>query len=269
MNTCEICIEEECEGKRNCNCSTCKQQEICPKKLSPTIRITTKCTQSCSHCCYSCSPDKNDFMTIEIATDIKRFLNENEIKRINLMGGEFYCNDNWAEILSILISGLDSCRLVTNGDWAGLKEADEFIYEFNKYKNLNISISNDVWHKNKHVNKARDILDENGIIWNLPTDEEVEDRSIVPIGRAQFEYNWYSSFMTYCSKPERKYSFLIDEKGDIYKCPFGIWKMTDIEDPDFRGRFKFFNQTFHGQFISNCKSCQRIHHKINKDKNET
>ena len=263
MNPCDICIEEECKGEKNCNCETCKVKNECTKFLHPTIRITTKCTQSCSHCCFSCSPEKSDFMSIETAWKIRNFLNKHEINVINLMGGEFYCNPDWKEILSALIEGLGFCRLTSNGDWAGEDNYYEFINEFKRYDNLKISISKDKWHTNKNVDKAEELLKLNNINFNITTDEETTDESVVPIGRSKWEsFNMFGMFAMYCNKPYNKYAFLIDEVGEIFKCAMGAWRFTDIEDKDFKNRFKQFNQAFYKSHIMSCTQCIRTNERM-------
>ena len=70
------------------------------KVLYPTIRITTKCTQKCRHCAFECSPERSDFMEIEEAKEISKFLRNNGITQINLMGGEFVQHPNWSTVTS-------------------------------------------------------------------------------------------------------------------------------------------------------------------------
>ena len=73
--------------------------------------LLQKCTQSCSHCCFSCSPNNNIFMSTETASKIKMFLINNNInKRINIMGGEFFCHPNWKEIIDIRVHDIDIVR---------------------------------------------------------------------------------------------------------------------------------------------------------------
>lgn len=124
MKRCDICIEEKCDGKKNCNCSECAHLKECPKKLHPTIRITNRCTQKCEHCGFSSSPTSSRMMTKEQSLLVSQFLKTNEIDYINVMGGEFFCNPEWEEVLENLISPVNIMRLVTNGDWATSPERE-------------------------------------------------------------------------------------------------------------------------------------------------
>lgn len=264
MQRCNICIEEGCGGKRNCHCEKCARIMDCNKFLKPTIRITKKCTQSCSHCCFSCSPKDTEMMSVNKARDVKKFLNSNDIEVINVMGGEFFCNPDWREILEILIPGTIRTRLVTNGDWAGDPEVPKFL---KKFSTLKVSISKDRWHTNKNVLKAVEVCVEHGINYTLATDEETSDESIVPIGRSSYDsVGFFGMFACWCHSPDHMYSFLIDEEGLIYKCSFGLWQYADVEDHlegGFDKVFKETNQRFNSVFISSCKSCHRAHSKSN------
>lgn len=65
----------------------------------------------------------------------------------------------------------------------------------------------------------------------------------------------------YCHNPANKYSFLIDEEGYIYKCPFGVWEYANVSDylnGGFSVRFKEFNKKFYDIFIISCASCIRV-----------
>lgn len=64
----------------------------------------------------------------------------------------------------------------------------------------------------------------------------------------------------YCHNPIRKYSFLIDEEGNIYKCPFGILRYAHIKDyvnGGFAQKFKEFNKRFYNIPIPSCSACFR------------
>lgn len=260
FNRCDICLEESCNGKHNCNCKNCSKASECYRFLRATIRITNKCTQECSHCCFKSSPKSNIMMTVDMAKNIAKFLANNNVVHINLMGGEFFCNPNWFEILDVLIDSVSSARLVSNGDWANNTEIkDKLSTLINKYSNkLLISISKDKYHTNKLVDTAEEFLKSINAIYNIGSDEEMSEESIVPVGRSVFELSMYGLFSCYCHNPKNMYSFLIDENGTIYKCSFGMLGYDNINaflDGGFAARFKEVNTKFYKMFTSSCKSC--------------
>ena len=259
---CDICLEETCKGSHNCHCDTCKVKDKCYRKLHATIRITNRCTQECSHCCFKSSPKSNIMMTVEKAKDITKFLKNNGVVTINLMGGEFFCNPDWFEIYSELISSVKFARLVTNGDWAnnlGVKTKLATLISLFGDK-IYFSISKDKWHTNKNVETAKEFLESAGCRVNVGTEDNTKDESIVPVGRANGKYisGIYDMFGCYCQNPENMYSFLIDEKGNIYKCSFGVLCYAYIDEyleGGFRKKFKETNSKFYSVFISSCQSC--------------
>ena len=246
------------------SCETCKVVDKCHRELSPTIRITTKCTQSCSHCCFSCSPKKEDMMTIKMATKIGKFIQKNNIGYIQIMGGEFYLNSNWVDIMDKFVLHVRQIRLVTNGDWAGNEnEAKKVISYVKEMPNIYISLSFDKWHTNQYTEKAKELCIENNIPFNIATEEKTYDENIVPVGRSELDCGFFGMFSCYCHNPFRKYSFLIDEGGDIYKCGFGIWNYANINEylkGGFSKRFKEFGEKFYDVHISSCRSCVRAYH---------
>lgn len=261
-NPCDICIEESCNGKYNCDCKNCKVAVECPKFLHATIRITNKCTQECSHCCFESSPSSKIMMSIEMARKISKFLSNNDIVSLNLMGGEFFCNPNWFEIFDSFLGVTKSVRIVSNGDWANSDNVKDKIRKLHEIRGdkFRIHISKDKWHTNINVDKAIEFLNDVGINSKITSPNESTDNSIVPIGRSEYLYNFYSSLGCYCHNPLHKYSFLIDEEGKIYKCSFGVWNYANISDyldGGFRSKFKEFNKKFHEIFIPSCKSCIR------------
>lgn len=260
-NPCDICLDEKCGGKHTCNCSTCKMLAECPKFLRAVIRITNKCTQACSHCCFKSSPKSNIMMNIEMAKDMATFIKSNKVCDLNVMGGEFFCNPYWYEILSILVDSTHSMRLVTNGDWAIDNEMADKVVEFinlNKNK-VRIAISKDKWHTNKNIEKAEEYIKQTGALYHVALPSETTDSSIVPIGRSELEYTPFYSFLgCYCHKPYEQYTFLIDENGDIYKCGFGAWKYANIKEyisGGFNKKFKEFNKKFYDIFVPSCRHC--------------
>lgn len=254
----DICLEKNCE--KHCDCDACSKKSECPKYLHPVIRITTKCTQSCHHCCFECSPECNNMMDIETAKNIASFISNNNISYAEIMGGEFYTNPIWEEIISIIAPTLNVVRLVTNGDWATSEKIPKIL---SKFKNIFVAISNDRWHTNKHVSKAKRLCEKYEIKHEIADESRTKENSIVPVGRSISGFSsLYGMFGCYCHNPKRQYSFLIDEIGAIYKCGFGMWdyaKVHDYIEGGFAERFKEFNLKFYDVFISSCKSCQNAY----------
>ncbi len=201
-------------------------------------------------------------MTFEMAQDIATFVKNNDVVYLNLMGGEFFCNPDWYRIFRVLIEATTFARIVSNGDWANsntvkaqlLKLKDEFEGKFK------ISISKDKWHTNANVEKAEEFLKEKNFLYNVAGDGDMTENSIVPVGRAFLSGTMYSMFQCFCHEPDKKYAFLIDEDGDIFKCEFGHFAYSNVHeymDGGFDARFKEYNQAFYKVFIPNCATCAR------------
>jgi hypothetical protein len=259
MNPCAYCIEETCGGTYDCDCESCEKRDSCPKVLRPTVRITTRCTQACGHCCFRSGPDRSEMMTVETARAVADFLDSNDIWYVALMGGEIFCNPDWAEIVNVISAGRDYVRVVTNGDWAGTDFLGRLEGPREKYT---IAISRDRWHTNRNVDAAIAECEERGFRCRVTTPEEDNLENIVPAGRGDLHYGLYSSFGCYCRNPEKKYTFLIDEGGEIHKCGFGVWgysNVSEYREGGFAARFKEFNRAFYGCFVSNCAACLRAY----------
>lgn len=269
MNRCNICLEETCNGLHNCQCEKCSKVNECYRYLHATIRITNKCTQECEHCCFECSPRAKKMMTIEKAKEISLFLQNNLITSINITGGEFSCNKQWYEIIKELTKNIKFARIVSNGDWVTNTDTKSKLL---KLKNalgskLVISISNDRWHTNKYVEQAELFLKQNGFIYNIEQPHEATTDSLVPIGRAEWEYSIYKLMSCYCNNPTKMYSFIIDESGEIYKCPFGVWDYANVSEylnGGFDEKFKEFNVKFYKLPIMSCGECVRVASRNNR-----
>jgi len=256
-NRCNICIEEDCKGAKNCNCETCSRANECPRFLKPTLRITRKCTQHCIMCCFSCSPKREEMMTFEMAEKVSQFYKNNNISYTQIMGGECFMNPEWENIFRLILPLVKRARIVTNGDWAVncLKFADVVA----EYPQAHVAISNDEWHTNYNVKLAEKACKDRGIDCKI-CDGDLKEDGIVPVGNGDLFFSSYSMFQCWCHKPDRKYSFLIKEDGNISKCDMGLWdyaKVEDYLDGEFDSRFKEFNQIFYKQFIGNCSMCNR------------
>jgi hypothetical protein len=212
-------------------------------------------------------------MSVEVAKSAQQFNKANNIRRAEAMGGEFYLNPDWEEILDLIGDGLEAVRLVTCGDWAANpKIAARVIAFLDTHRQFYVGLSKDRWHKNEHVDEAEKMLKDAGIVYHLPEPDEIKEETIVPVGRGELMYRFYSSFGTYCTKPDRRYSFLVDEAGTVYKCGFGVWDYAEIQDyveGGFGKRFKEFNTKFYSIFITSCAVCQRSEHRVKaKEKRE-
>lgn len=263
VDRCKICLEEECGGHHKCNCKNCVHLSECTKILHATIRITNRCTQKCSHCCFSSHPDSKVMMTIGMSEKIAKFLKNNEVISVNLMGGEFFCNKKWFRIVINILHSVQYMRIVSNGDWVYSKDTKEQLLTLNSmfHNKFRVSISKDRYHTNSNVESAINWLNSNNINCDIAEEGNQYEDYLVPIGRSQFHYGTYSSFSCYCHNPKKKYAFLIDEKGNIYKCGFGVWQYATVEEyinGDFAKRFKEFNKKFYSIFVSSCASCIRV-----------
>jgi len=256
---CDICIEEDCGGKKNCDCENCDRLAECPRFLKPTLRITRKCTQHCIMCCFSCNPQCEEMMTYDMALKVAEFYKKNNVVYTQIMGGECFLNPEWEKILRLILPLVKRARIVTNGDW--VVKCPEFADVIAEFPQAHVAISNDEWHNNKNVKAAEKACKDRGIDYKVADDDLKED-GIVPVGNGDLFFGTYSSFSCWCHKPDRKYSFLIKENGDICKCDMGMWDYANVSeyvDGGFAERFKEFNKCFYQQFLGNCKRCNRAY----------
>lgn len=200
-------------------------------------------------------------MSVDTARTVARFLSANHIEASQIMGGEFFMNPDWEEIIRIIAAEQSVICVVSNGDWAEAPAVKDGILRLHaEFPDLYWRISDDEWHTNRHIDAACAFLDENGIEYSRATKDQVTLDSVVPMGRGDLHFGFYSMLGCYCRNPANKYSFLIDEVGEIYKCGFGAWNYANAEDfleGGFDERFVEFNKTFYGIFIPSCQSCSR------------
>lgn len=282
FNRCEYCFDPPKTGcaPTCCNCNTCANQHKCHRRLSATIRITRKCTQSCEHCCFSCSPKETSHMSLRVARQVNDFLTANKVEQLNVMGGEVWLNPEWREILQLFNAPNRKIRIVTNGDFCNSQQGREFpghiayLNSTHKHPNrLHIAISNDIWHKPLDVAKLRDTLDEFPdlpyVIEGIDGQPTLTESGLVPIGRSVFNAgSRFYMMQTYCSNPTFRYSFLIDEAGDIFKCPFGIWRIGNVseyqETNSFFPTFKDVYSRHWKAFLFSCHRCVSAHERLQR-----
>lgn len=215
-------------------------------------------------------------MSVEKAKEIAKFLEVNQIHYLNMMGGEFFCNPDWLEVLMEL--GLPDhvvyFRLVSNSDWYKSDKVKEGLLTLRDAlgEKFHMSLSKDRWHTNVGVEEAKKWLDDNNILTIVATPDKTKPESIVPVGRAEWGYWGFFDMMgNSCSGEDEHYTFLIDEGGLIYKCNFGVWpyaKVDEYLEGGFRERFKKYNQKFYKVFIPNCRSCYRAACSFENDKEQ-
>ena len=86
-----------------------------------TLVVTNKCTAMCNNCCFQCSPNNNDRLTLD---EVKQYIDKsieayNTIKMLIITGGEcFTLGRELNQIIKYASSKGLLTRVVTNGYWA-------------------------------------------------------------------------------------------------------------------------------------------------------
>lgn len=259
MSRCDYCIDAEKGCLHQCKGEQCGHYQQCHRQLHAIIRITMKCTQECHHCCYACSPQETRMMTIATAKKINQFLQRHGIVKINIMGGEFFCNSKWYQIISELSRNMGLIRLTTNGDWAKNMAICNDLIMLCKQFPITIAISQDKYHTNRYVQQAVDFCIQNEIKYELGYNEVDNHDTIIPVKRGYYYAGFMASISKYCNSPCHKYSLFIDEKGYIAKCPVGIWRydlidhFLDTSPIEFFSRFKDVASCF--RHVISCTDC--------------
>ncbi|MCE2615394.1 radical SAM protein [Phocaeicola oris] len=104
--------------------------------VSLCILTTYKCTSSCENCCFQCSPNRNEKLTI---SEIKFYIKETicsfySVKLLILSGGESFLLMNELEEIVNFASRLGlKVRIVTNAFWASsYKKAFQIVNQLKK-----------------------------------------------------------------------------------------------------------------------------------------
>lgn len=120
---------------------------IKPRRLN--IIYTFECNARCSHCCYSCSPEKVEKMDFEFA---KRLIDDATaiptISEVSFSGGEIFLHPE--EILSLIrYARLKNFSVIcnTNGFWGANKEKADRLMKVLRSHNISLlSLSYDYFH---------------------------------------------------------------------------------------------------------------------------
>lgn len=132
-------------------------------------------------------------MSVATARAVARLLRSNAITVVNVMGGEFYLNPDWQEILDLIAAAADRVRLVSNGDWAaGGSVADRVVGWLQAHPHVHLSLSRDRWHTNGHVDRAAELCARLGISFNVAEPGQTTPDSIVQVGRGEMEAGFYA-----------------------------------------------------------------------------
>lgn len=261
MSICDFCFNPDKNCEHNCKGIDCANYSRCHRKLHEVIRITKKCTQSCGHCCFSCSPNETVMMTVQTSKEINQFNQFNHILMINIMGGEFWCNPDYYKIICNLSQGMRRIRITTNGDWvikpAICKKLLKIAELLKSLPEFYLGISKDQYHNNKNVEKAVEFCQIHEIPYII-NDADIQE-AIVPVGKGAWHETFMSSISCCCKTNKYLYSFMVDERGVIFYCSYGIWGVDLVQNyltESFGQRFievkKIFNSALHS-----CVDCYR------------
>ena len=99
---------------------------------SIVVRITDFCNNKCGHCCFSCSPKCNNFMSLETMVKLEDVFkdDDNVCYWFNVMGGETTLHPDYEKLIEVL-SGRH-VRFVTNGWWINNEQAKSRFLRFLK-----------------------------------------------------------------------------------------------------------------------------------------
>lgn len=113
-----------------------------------TLFISLRCTNSCSHCLYGCSPSHGEDMSRDVFVQSLAIARTNKIKKINFFGGEPLVNPNFLSMLQTTLESGFSLILATNCRPLANEEAlNEFQHITRQYKErIEIVTARDRFH---------------------------------------------------------------------------------------------------------------------------
>lgn len=79
-----------------------------------TLFISLRCTNSCSHCLYGCSPSHGEDMSLDVFRRSLALASKNNINKINFFGGEPLVNLDFFSMVQITLESGFSLILATN-----------------------------------------------------------------------------------------------------------------------------------------------------------
>lgn len=107
------------------------------------IQITDHCNMSCGHCCYSCSPRKKNFMSMETFSKALNVIVDYG-EYVSIGGGEPTCHPEfWHMLIDAIASDAEGVWLATNGK--NTKDALK-LAGLAKKNVIDCELSQDEWH---------------------------------------------------------------------------------------------------------------------------
>lgn len=130
------------EGK---NIQCIKNFKINPKYNFAWIEVCNNCNLKCKHCYNNSSALRNSFMSLEDFKKVCFELHQLDIKKIQIIGGEPFCNPQIMQMLEYASSVFSFIEIFTNGTLI-----TEDICSFIKDKEIKIAVSIYSYIPNEH-----------------------------------------------------------------------------------------------------------------------
>ena len=156
---------------------------------------TLKCNFTCSHCLWSCSPSKNEFMSKNTFLRAVEMFYDGVV---NLLGGETFLHPDIAWQIQVLSQSkyVEYIRIVTNGSWVFDKDGN-YSKVFKSLKradidwtNVHFFVSNDQHHRafisDEAIKEAKEVLENH--FWGTTIERRWAGDRIdwyQPLGRAR------------------------------------------------------------------------------------
>lgn len=206
-----------------------------PAGRTVIVRLTTRCQNTCAHCCYECGPDRTEVMPLAVAQQVRSCF-EGQVTWLNVMGGEVTLLPDYPELLEAL--HFVPLRIVTNGWWVDHVKARRKLLATVRALSaagppVYLGISRDRYHPPGVGERAHAWLKQQAKFnddWGFTAtkDPTEEERAIAPVGRA-----WWNElgdeilrmFSPYCKAHRHREAMTVLEDGSVTFCTFGAWPM--------------------------------------------
>ena len=236
-----------------------------PAGRTVIVRLTTRCQNSCAHCCYECGPKRTEVMSLAVAQQIRPCF-EGQVTWLNVMGGEVTLLPNYPELLAAL--HFVPLRIVTNGWWVDNAHArNKLLATVRSLSHAGppvvLGISRDRYHPPGVGERAHAWLEQHiefNDDWGFTAtkDPKQEEKAIAPVGRAwlnELGDEILRMFSPYCTAHQHRKSMTVLEDGSVTFCTFGAWPMGYLHWGF--DELEATRERMAKVWISNCVSCWR------------